>query len=81
MKNKCSYQVILRNELYNEKKLTAPLALQAFINGKRVVIALGVYIHPYSWDKTKQRITDKALSDLQMVIDKAKTKANDIIVA
>jgi len=80
MKNQCSFNIILRKELVSKKSGLAPLALQAFINGKRLVLSLNLYIPLDAWDNTSRKITSKDLQDHQYLIDKAKAKANDIII-
>ncbi len=80
MKNQCSYQIILRKELFSKKKNTAPLALQAFINGKRIVISLNLYIPLDNWDSENKKVIGKEFHDFNLILEKSRAKANEIII-
>jgi integrase/recombinase XerD len=80
---KYSVKIIHRTEV-KKADGSAPLALQSFINGKRVVIPLHLHILPACFNKAEQRIvsanvlTKQESGDLNLIIQKAKARASEI---
>ena len=82
-----SYKIIIRDDVIRQDG-TALVCLQAFINKKRVVISLQLYVKPANFDKASQEIVSdktgsisrKDLEGLNLIIGKAKAKANDIFI-
>ena len=82
-----SYKIIIRDDVLRQDG-TALVCLQAFINKKRVVISLQIYVKPVNFDKASQSIVSdksgsisrKDLEGLNLIIGRAKAKANDIFI-
>lgn len=73
-------RIILNDYVNAEGK--SVLKLQAFIHGKRVRIPLGIEIEPKKWNKEKQLIKGRGhgVYDLNLLIEKAKARANQIAI-
>jgi site-specific recombinase XerD len=79
--NKCTINAILRKDKINKKTGLAPVALQAFINGSRKVIALNIYINPKFWDDMKRKVTGgPEMKSYNLVIEQSLARANKIFV-
>jgi integrase/recombinase XerD len=80
--NKCSALAILRTDKLNNKTGLAPVSIQFFINGKKKVVALGIYITPDQWDANKRKIVANSdqMKAYNLVIEQALAKANKIFV-
>lgn len=78
--NKTTAKFKLRKELKNKAGL-CPIALQAFINGEKCVIALGFSIKENQWDDVNGRVINHPdLSDLNIALQNEMSKATRIFV-
>lgn len=80
-----SAKIILRTD-YLREDATALLSLQCFINKKRKVISLNLYVKPALFNKEDQRVLTgpgmkkAAADDMNLILEQAKAKANKIFV-
>lgn len=80
-----SSKVILRTDSIRKDK-TALLSLQCFLNKKRKVISLNLYVKPEQFNKEEQRVITGAgmrkehADDMNLILEQAKGKANKIFV-
>lgn len=79
--NKITYKVILREDQPNQITKLCPLSVQAFVNGKKKVLALNLYVLKEHWDKDNQQVVGcKHAKDYNLVINRELAKINDIII-
>ena len=78
--NKTTAKFKLRKELKNKAAL-CPIALQAFINGEKCVIASGFSVKENQWDDVNGRVINHPdLSDLNIALQNEMSKATRIFV-
>lgn len=75
-----SLKVIIRDD-WIKGDGTCALCLQAFVDGRRDVLPLNVYVPPDRWDKTAQKVINhEHQSDLNLLIRAKASQLNEIML-
>ena len=85
--NKVTYKFIIRKDI-PRRDGTCLLAIQAFINKKRVVIPLSIYVREENWDLKGEKVIagkngymiKKDIDSYNMILGQARTKVNDLFI-